>query len=149
MTLLEQIEVDLKDALKSRNEIKISTLRMVKADILYEDKKSSDELDEAMVLEVIMRSAKKRKEAASEFRNAGRADRADVELAELDIINTYLPKQLSGEKISLLIDKKINELGEVTQKDFGKIMGPLMKELKGTVDGSLVQELLKKKLENR
>jgi hypothetical protein len=148
MELLEQIEQDLKESIKSKDEELMRTLRMLKSDIMYEKTKGSGDLPEEKVLEVVKRAAKRRKESIEEFTKAGRSDLADKEYAELAIIERYLPKQLDAVEIEKAIDEKLKSLGEVSKKDFGKIMGMLMKEFKGQADGVLVKEILTKKMEN-
>jgi uncharacterized protein YqeY len=148
MELLEKIEQDLKESIKSKNEELMRTLRMLKSDIMYEKTKGSGDLPEEKVLEVVKRAAKRRKESIEEFTKAGRSDLADKESAELAIIERYLPKQLDAAEIEKAIDDKLKSLGEVSKKDFGKIMGMLMKEFKGQADGVLVKEILTKKMEN-
>jgi uncharacterized protein len=149
MGLFEKIDTDLRDAIKSKNEDVLRTLRMVKSDIMYEKTKGSEDLSEEKVLELVIRASKKRKEAMDEFKKAGRNDLADKEAVELAIIERYLPKQLNEQEVVDIIDKKIKEMGEVTKKDFGRVMGIMMKELKGQVDGSIVKKLLTQKLEDK
>lgn len=146
MKLLEKIDSQLKEAIKKNDTIRAETLKMLKTDITYEKAKKGEELSDDKILEVISRAAKKRKEAIDEYTKAGRKDRADEEAAELKIIQEYLPEQLSREEIVAIIDKKISSLGEITKKDFGKIMGSLMQELKGKADGALVKEILNQKI---
>ncbi len=148
MELMDKIEQDLRDSIKSKNEEMMRTLRMVKSDIMYEKTKGSAELSEEKLIEVVKRAAKKRKEAMEEFTRAGRNDLAEKEAAELAIIERYLPKQLDAVEIEKAIDEKLKSMGEVSKKDFGKIMGMLMKEFKGQADGILVKETLTKKMEN-
>lgn len=147
MSLLERIEGDLHDAIKSKDEITLRTLRMLKSDVMYEKTKGEGDLSEDKVLEIVTRASKKRKEAIGEFEKAGRNDLAEREKEELAVIETYLPAQLSEEETSAIIDRMIGEMGEVSKKDFGKIMGPVMKELKGKVDGGIVKRLLTEKLD--
>lgn len=148
MGLIEKIEEDLKEAIRTKNDELMRTLRMLKSDIMYEKTKGSGNLSEEKIIEVIRRSAKKRKEAIEEFTKAGRTDLAEKEAAELAIIESYLPKQLEPHEIEKIIDEKLKSMGEVSKKDFGKIMGSIMKELKGQADGSIVKEILTKKIEN-
>ena len=148
MSLLSKIESDLREAILSKNEEKVRTLRMVKSDILYEKKKGTADLPDDRVLEIVQRAAKKRKEAIEEFEKAGRNDLAAKEKEELLIIEEYLPVQLSEEQVAAAIDEKIRSMGEISQKDFGRIMGMLMKEFKGQVDGALVKKVLTQRLEN-
>jgi uncharacterized protein len=149
MSILQTIDQDLKDALKNKNEERLSTLRMLKSDIMYEKTKGTEDLSDEKIIEVLMRSAKRRKEAVQEFTKAGRKDLADKEAAELVIIEHYLPRQMGESELAEAIDKKILEMGEVTKKDFGKVMSAIMKDLKGQVDGAMVKKLLTQKLENR
>ncbi|HOO73643.1 MAG TPA: GatB/YqeY domain-containing protein [Spirochaetota bacterium] len=146
MNLLKKIESDLKDAIKSSDTVRSGTLKMLKSDIMYEKAKKGGDLDDEKILEVIARAAKKRRESIEEFTKAGRKDLADTESSELVIVESYLPEQLSRDEVEKIIDAKLAELGEVTQKDFGKVMGPLMKELKGKTDGAVVKEILTQKL---
>ncbi len=148
MSLLTTIEDNLHEAIKSKNEEVVRTLRMLKSDIMYEKTKGTGDLPEDKVLEVIARACKKRKEAIHEYEKAGRADLAGIEIAELAIIERYLPEQLSEEEAVRLIDEKIAGMGAVSKKDFGRVMGVLMKELKGKVDGALVKKILTERLEN-
>ncbi len=148
MNLLTTIENDLKLAIKSRQEDELRTLRMLKSDIMYERARGSDDLSEEKIIEVIARASKRRRESIDEFTKAGRKDLADLEAAELVIIEKYLPRQLGADEVAAVIDAKISELGITSQKEFGKIMGAVMKELKGQADGGLVRELLTKKMEN-
>lgn len=147
MGLFERIDEDLREALKKRDELRTRTLRMVKSDITYEKTKGSGEMSEDKVLEVVARAARKRKEAIEEYRKAGREDLAGREAQELAVIEAYLPAQLSEAEIAAAVEKKIGEMGEVTKKDFGKLMGAVMKELKGQADGAVVKAILTKRME--
>ncbi|HQP49261.1 MAG TPA: GatB/YqeY domain-containing protein [Spirochaetota bacterium] len=147
MSLLQRIESDLHDAIKSKDDIVLRTLRMLKSDIMYEKTKGEGELPEEKVLEIVTRASKKRKEAIGEFEKAGRNDLAEREKEELLVIEKYLPEQLGEEDASAIIDRIIRDMGEVSKKDFGKVMGPVMKELKGKIDGGIVKRLLTEKLE--
>ncbi len=147
MELLEKIGVEIKEALKHGDDDVLRTLRMLKSDIMYEKTKGTEDLSNDKIIEIVYRALKKRKEAIEEYKKAGRDDLAEKELSELKIIEKYLPKQLNEDEIQDIIEKAIDELGEVTQKDFGRIMGMLMKELKGKADGAIVKRLLNEKLE--
>jgi len=149
VSLLDTISGDLHEAIKAKNEDVVRTLRMLKSDIMYEKTKGTAELTDEAVLEVVARASKKRKEAIEEFTKAGRGELAAKEAAELEILARYLPEQLGEEAIAAAIDRKIEEMGAVTAKDFGKIMSVIMKELKGRADGAIVKSLLGKKLEGR
>ena len=148
MNLLTTIENDLKLAIKSRQEDELRTLRMLKSDIMYEKARGSEDITEEKVLEVISRASKRRRESIDEFTKAGRKDLADLEAAELVIIEKYLPRQLGADEVAAVIEAKIAELGISDKKEFGKLMGAVMKDLKGQADGGLVREMLTKKMEN-
>ena len=148
MSIHETIESDLKEAIKNKNELLISTLRMLKSDIMYEKTKGTHELTDEKIIEVLNRSAKKRKEAITEYEKAGRNDLATKEKQELEIIMKYLPQQMSEEEISAYVDKVIASMGTVTKKDMGKVMGQVMKDLKGKADGQVVKHIVQNKLEN-
>lgn len=161
--LYDKIQGDLKTALKEKNELVVSVLRMAMAaiknqeiekrtklsktvkDILELEKLSK--LTEEESLEVVGREAKKRKEAIDEFRKGSREDLASKEERELKIIEKYLPEQFSEDKIKQEMEKVIAEAKPSGPQDFGKIMGLLMARLKGRADGKLAGELLKKKLQ--
>ncbi len=147
MNLLEKIESDLKAAMKSGDSFKTETLRMVKSDLMYEKAKTGKDLTDEKMLEVVARAAKKRKEASEEFKKGKRNDLEKKELDELVIIETYLPQQMTQDEVEQYIAGRLAEYGSVTKKDFGQIMGAIMKELKGKADGGIVREILQKKLE--
>jgi len=146
MSILQNIESDLKNAIKNKDEIVVSTLRMLKSDIAYEKARGSEDLNEDQVLEIVNRAAKRRKESITEYEKADRDDLAEKERTELSIVQRYLPAQMSETEIESAIDDIISSMGEVSQKDFGKIMGQLMKDLKGKADGAQVKLILQKKL---
>ncbi len=146
MSILQNIESDLKSAIKNKDEIIVSTLRMLKSDIAYEKARGSEDLSEDQVLEIVNRAAKRRKESITEYEKADRNDLAEKERTELSIVQRYLPAQMSETEIESAIDDIISSIGEVSQKDFGKIMGQLMNDLKGKADGAQVKSILQKKL---
>lgn len=146
MNLLEQIEKDMREAMKSGDTLRSDTLKMVKTDIMYEKAKTGEDLSDEKVLEVVTRAAKKRRESMEEYRKGGREDLAEKEEKENEIIQAYLPELMSEEEVGAKVDEAIAAAGAVTKKDFGRIMGPLMKELKGKADGAVVKKLLSQKL---
>ncbi len=146
MGLLTQIEQDMKQALKAKETLKLETLKTVKSDIMYEKAKTGEEVPEEKVLEIVTRAAKRRKESATEFTKGGREELAEKEIQELAIIETYLPAQMSDEEIAAVIDKTISDMGATGKQDFGKVMGPIMAQLKGKADGAVVKKILTEKL---
>ena len=147
MTLNERINSDLKPALKSGDRTRLGTIRLLRAAMIELSKRGTGkEISPDDELSALTAAIKKRKEAIELYEKGGRADLAHQERQELEIITSYLPKQLSREEAEQLIRKIIAETGASSAKDFGKIMPLAMKELKGKIDGRLVQELVKAKL---
>jgi hypothetical protein len=147
MTLNEQINIDLKAAMKSGEKTKLETLRLLRAHMIELSKRGEGkEITPEEELSVLMAAMKKRKEAIEVYDKAGRADLAQQERAELAVITSYLPKQLSAEEAAEVILRIIAQTGSSGAKDFGKVMPMAMKELKGRIDGKLVQEMVKAKL---
>jgi len=149
MGLVQQIDEELKNSMKSGDKERAGTLKMLKSDLTYEKAKTGEDISDEQALDVIKRAAKRRKDAIREYEAAGRSDLADKEAAELKIIEEYLPEQMSEEEISAALDKILAEAGEVNQKMFGKLMGMAAKELKGKADGAVIKEILQKKLEGK
>ncbi len=149
MTLKETIDAHMKQAMLKREATRLSTLRMIKAKLLekeVERRTTPGGISAADEMQVLTSSAKMRKEAIEEFEKAGRKDLADKERAELEIIQEYLPKQMTREEIAKVVAELATQLDAQTQKDFGKLMSAVMKELKGKADGKIVQELVKERL---
>jgi hypothetical protein len=149
MNLLERIEAGMKEALKSGDKDRSGTLKMLKSDMMYEKGKTGKDLTDEQMQESVMRQAKKRKESIREYEAAGRKDLSDIEALELKIIEEFLPAQMSFEDVEKAVDKILSAAGEVTQKDFGKIMGMASKELKGVADGAMIKEIVQKRLEGK
>ena len=149
MNLLEKIETDLKNAMKASDSIRAGTLKMLKSDMAYEKAKTGKELTDEQMLEVVSRSAKRRRESIKEFQKGNRQDLVDSETNELAIVEEYLPQQMSEDEIERHIASKLATIGAVMPKDMGRIMGEIMKELKGKADGSVVKSILSKKIEKQ
>lgn len=148
MSLFKKIESDLQDSLRSGNELRLSVLRMLKSDIMYEKNKTGKDLSEEKILETVSRAAKRRKESITEFDKAGRTDLSDKEKSELLIIEEYLPKQLTESEISEIVEDFISKNGKPQSSESGRFIGMIMKDLKGRADGSLVKEIVSKKISN-
>lgn len=148
MSLLENISDDMKKAMKSREKLRLETLRLIRAGLLEKQvaKRPSGGMTAEDEIAVLISASKKRKESIEIYRKVGREDLAGQEEKELAIIQEYLPKQLSEEEVEGFIKKVITETSASSQKDFGKVMPLVMKELKGKADGRLIQELVKKHL---
>ena len=144
--MLETIRKDLKDAMKASDKSKITALRNLLAKIKAKEIEKGGSLDENEILKVCLSASKQVKESIKQFKDADRNDLVENELLELEIIEGYLPEQLSEEEILIKIKEKISNSGASSPSDMGKIMGPLMKELSGLADGKIVQKLLIKEL---
>lgn len=160
MTLKEKIEKDLKEALLRREELTVSVLRMLKSSLLNREKEKRNlvfkkdlsekeileksKLTEEEILEVIRKEIKKRKEAIEEFKKGKREELVEKEEKEIKILEKYLPPSLTKEELEKIIKKKIKEVGAKSQKDIGKVMGEVMKEVKQRADGKEVLEIVKK-----
>ena len=142
MSLTQDIARDLTQAMKERTEPKLSTLRMLKAELqkLQADKGRSAEITDDDVYTVIKRLIKQRKDAAEQYTAGGANDRAESELAEIKILEPYLPKQLSDEQIDAFISDAAKEINASSPKDMGKLMKAVMAKAKGQADGARVKE---------
>src|SRR3990172_9089622 len=139
MNLQDKINEDLKLAMKARDRLRVETLRMLRAQFKDTQIAKRDELSEDEVLGVLNNAAKKRKEALEMYQKTTRTDLIEKEQKELEIISAYLPKQLSEEEISKVIDSVIKETGVTSIKEIGKVMASVTKQLKGKADGKLIQ----------
>lgn len=136
MTLKEKISEDIKNAMKQKEELKLSVLRMLTAamhnrSIEKRSKGAGEELTEEEIVAAIRAEAKKRKDAVIEFEKGGRKDLAEKEAAELVILETYLPAEMADEDLEKIVKEVVGSMGEVTQKDFGRAMSEVMKRVKG------------------
>ena len=147
MSLKNKINEDLNAALKAGAKEKMETLRSIRAEILKIDKSGMNrEMTEEEEIQLLSRQAKMRKESIEMFETAGRQDLVDKEKSQLAIISEYLPEQMSAEEAEKIIIKILADTGISEKKDFGKAMGEAMKELKGKIDGKVIQDLLKSRL---
>ena len=147
MNLKDKISQDLKNAMKSGDKVRIQTIRSLRASILeFEKSGTGKEMDSEQEIKLLSTAAKKRKESIEQFTKAGREDLVNTEEAELKIIMSYLPEQLSAEDIEMEVKKIAEEIGAVSKADFGKLMGTAAKNLKGKADGRLIKEIVEKVL---
>jgi len=147
MTILERIDSDLKAALKARDDLRVQVLRMLKSDWRYKQIELRRELSDDEILAVLSTAAKKRNEAIEEYHRGGRQDLADKEQAELVIIKSYLPEQLSAVELDKLIERVIAQTNASSIKDLGLVMKALMPEVRGRADGKVVNAAVRARLE--
>lgn len=146
MNLLQKIETGMKESMKSGDRLRSDTLKMLKSDMMYEKAKTGQDISEAQMDEVVKRAAKRRRESIKEYEAAGRKDLAGKEAAELRIIEEFMPAQMSEDQILAVVERIISETGASSEKDTGRVMGLVMKELKGKADGNVVRQIMQKKL---
>lgn len=146
MELKEKIQEDLKKALKAKEELKALTLRMLLAAMVNKEKEGK-EVTEAQLQDVVSAEAKKRREAAEAFLKGERPELAQKEKAELEVLLSYLPEQLTEDQIRTLAKEAIQVTGASGAKDMGKIMGELAQKTKGKADGGLVSKIVKELLD--
>jgi uncharacterized protein YqeY len=148
MSIKESLRSDLTEAIRGRDEITSGTIRMVLTAIANEEVagKEARVLSDDEVITVLSREAKKRREAAEAFENAGRGDRAALEKAEGEVIGRYLPAQLSVDEIKKMIADAIASTGAAGPGDMGKVMGAVKALIAGKADGSIVSNLVKEAL---
>jgi len=146
MSLKEQVDQDLKDAMRSRDKFRTQTLRSLKSAIKYAEIEIGAELNDPDILTVIAKQAKQRRDSIAEFEKGGRADLVEKETGELDILESYLPAQLSEETIKEKAQAVIAELGVTDMKGMGQVMNRLMAELKGQADGKVVNQVVRQLL---
>ena len=141
MTLKEQLLSDMKEAMKSKDSVKLGTVRSVISAVKNQEIDSKKELNEDEILILVSREVKKRKEAAALYGKGARPELKDKEIQEMEILKTYLPEQVSEEDLRKRIQEVITETGAQGMKDFGKIMKTLVPEFKGKADNAQIKEL--------
>jgi uncharacterized protein YqeY len=146
VNLTEQLQADMKTAMRDGDAERRDTLRMVisAAQVAAKDKRAP--LTDEEALEIVAREVKKRRESIEAFQSAERPDLADKERAEIDILTPYLPAQLSEHEVRVLVREAIAATGATSQRDMGRVMGQLMPKVKGRADGKLVSGLVNEEL---
>ncbi|MCY7320575.1 MAG: GatB/YqeY domain-containing protein [Phormidesmis sp. CAN_BIN36] len=150
MSLKDTITGNIQAAMKSKDKVRLETLRSIKKVLLEKEVSvrplGQTDLTEAQETEVLVQVAKQRRDSIEQYQNAGRSDLAQQEAQELAIVEEFLPRQISDAEVSQAIDDIIAQVGATSAKDMGKVMGAAMHQLKGKTDGRKVQEFVKSKL---
>lgn len=148
MSLRTRIDADIREATLARRKEELDALRSIKSMILLAEteKGSGGDLSEDAEMKILMKAAKQRKESAEIFQRENRAELAQKELAQLEVISRYLPKALSDEEITAALKKIIADLGAAGPQDMGKVMGAATKALAGQADGGRISQLVKQLL---
>lgn len=146
MNLQAEISAALKDAMRAKDEAKLASLRLVLTAIKNREKEVRRSLENPEIISLISTQIKQRKESIDHYRKAGRDDLVKAEESELQILQAYMPEELSAEEMSQALDEVISEVGAVSIKDMGKVMKAAMAKLAGRADGRVINEMVKEKL---
>jgi len=146
MTLVEELEQEVKDAMLARDTQRRDALRLILASLRSAEKELLRPLSEDEELQVLQRERKKRTEAAEAFHAAGRAEQAEKEEGELAILEEFMPEPLSEEDIDRIVDDAIAENGATSLRDMGRVMADVMPQIAGRADDSAVSQLVREKL---
>jgi len=144
--LSDKIRQDLTEALKQRDQVRVSTLRFLISHLENARISKGADLEDGEVLDQIAKDAKRHKESIEAFGKAGRSELVATETAQLKVLEEYLPKQLSGVEIGKIVDEVISELSPSGMADTGKVIGSVMSRVKGQADGVQVSAIVKEKL---
>ena len=147
MSIRERLETDIKAAMRSRNQQRLDALRYLKSAINRVEIDTRATLDDAGVAEVVTRQVKDRRDSIRMFEEGNRADLVAKEAADLAVLEEYLPPQLAEAELTRLVEEVIGQVGAVTIRDKGKVMGRLMPQVRGKADGALVNALVTRRLE--
>jgi len=148
MGLRERLDADLKAAMKEKDELKLSVVRMLKSAVRYRELEGEKAvtLDEAGILQVVATEIKRRRDSVEQYRAGGREDLARKEEAEIVILQGYLPAQLSRAELEAKVDEVVARLGAKGPKDMGAVMKALLQEVQGRAEGKAVSDLVKQRL---
>lgn len=145
MALEQQIQKDIMAAMKAKDQVRLNAVRSIKSAILLAKtaEGASGELTDGDIVKLIQKLAKQRKEAAEQYTAAGRQELADNELAEAEVLDEYLPRQLSPEELEAKLKEIVAELGASSPKDMGRVMGVATKRLAGLADGKAISAVVR------
>ena len=144
--LKEKLMEDLKNSMKTKNEIRKNTVQMVRAAILQIEKDKGIELTDEQIIELIAKEVKKRKDSIADYEKGGREDLVNQINEEISYLEKYLPKQLTEEEITVIVKQIIAELGATTMKDMGKVMKAAKEKMGVTADGKTINKVVKENL---
>jgi uncharacterized protein YqeY len=146
MTLKEQITEDMKTAMRAKDSERLGTIRLLLAALKQKEVDERIELDDAMVVAIVDKMVKQRKDSIAAFTTGGRADLADKEAAEIKVLEVYLPQRMSADEVAVEVRAIVAELGAKGPGDMGKVMGAVKAQLAGKADMGLVSAAVKKAL---
>ncbi len=146
--MVEQLEKDMIEAMKQKDKEKLTVIRMIKASLKQEQIDHKKEINDDLLIDVVNKQVKMRKDSISEFEKGNRQDLIDKTQAEIDILMNYLPEQLSEEEVDKIISSIFDEVKPTSAKDMGKIMKEATAKLKGKADMKQVSTIIREKLES-
>lgn len=146
MSLLASLQKDMVAAMKAKDKEALGTIRMLKAAVTNEQINLGHDLTADEEIAVLSRELKQRKDSLTEFKAADRTDSVAKLEAEIKVVESYLPKQLSADEVKALVEETIQEVGATSKADFGKVMSAVMPKLKGQADGKVVNQTVKELL---
>ena len=146
MSLEERLADEMKSALKSRDTLRLSVIRMARAAVKNKEIEEREKLDDGAIVRVINGLVKKGEESMVHFQQANRRDLIEKQERELEILRSFLPRQLSQEEILALVNEAIRETNAIEMKDVGKVMKALMPKIAGRADGKVVHQMVAEKL---
>ena len=149
MSLKNTIDQDIKQAMKAKDQASLRALRAIKSAILLAETaegRNGEELSQSEEMKLLAKQAKQRRDSYEQFKSNGRDDLAEIEAAELSVIEQYLPKPLSPEELQTAVEEIVKETGASSMKDMGKVMGIASKRLAGKADGKAISQIVKQML---
>lgn len=146
MSLKEKLQEDLKSSMKNKDTIKKSVVTLIRAAIKQHEVDNRVELDDDAIIDIISKQLKQRKDSLAEFEKANRDDLVEETKSEIQVLEGYLPQQLSEEELEKIVIETIAEVGATSMKDMGKIMATIKPKTAGRADGRKINELVKKNL---
>lgn len=145
--MVEKLKQDMIEAMKAKDKERLTTIRMIKGDLDKEHIDKKREINDDLLIEVVNRGIKQRKDSIAEFEKGGRNDLIAKTQAEIDILQNYLPEQLSEEEVIAIIDEAFQVVNPESARDMGKVMKEVTPKLKGKADMKVVSEIIKSKLQ--
>ena len=143
---MDQLMDDMKSAMLNKEQVKLETLRSLKAAVKNFEIDKKKEAEDADVLDILQKEVKKRRDAIEQFKQGGRDDLVNHEQAQIDVLSVYLPEQMSEEELRKIVEEVIAETGASSKADIGKVMGQLMPKIKGKADGGMASRIVNEKL---
>jgi uncharacterized protein len=149
MALKDRLDQDMKAAMREKAQLRLDTIRMLKSAIKYREIELMKPLDDAGVTGVVASEIKRRRDSVDQYRAGNRQDLADKEQKEIEVLQAYLPQQLTEAEVRAKVDEAVKAVGAQGMKDMGAVMKALMPEVQGRADGKVVSELVKARLSGK